>query len=146
MTKDEYYIKIAEAVCLKSKCFKKHYGSVIVKNDTVISTGYNGTARGETECIVCTKVDVDKDYKEYSTCPAIHSEMNAIISASREEMLGSTLYLAGWDVEKNQFIEAKPCEICLRLIKNAGINRVVNSAGTLYLRNNLGILEKIEAK
>lgn len=142
MTKDEYYLKIAEAVSLKSKCLKKHYGSVIVKNDVVVSTGYNGTCRGEAECITCTKVPKNKDEAEYSVCPAVHSEQNAIIAASREEMLGSTLYLAGYDVNLDKFIAAYPCEICLRLIKNAGINCIVNSSGIIYKRNEKGILEK----
>lgn len=142
MTKQEYYIKIAEAVSLKSKCLKKHYGAVIVNDDVVIATGFNGTCRQEPECIKCTKISANKDEAEYSTCPAVHAEMNAIISASRKEMLGSILYLAGYDVDKQEYINACPCEICLRLIKNAGINQVVNSSGIIYKRNDKGILEK----
>lgn len=135
MTKDEYYIKIAEAVSYKSKCLKKQYGAVIVKNDVVVATGYNGCCRGEPECTVCTKVKANKDEAEYMSCPAVHAEQNAIISASREEMLGATMYLYGWDVEKEEPAEdVKPCEICLRLIKNAGIDRVVTSTGAEYNR------------
>ena len=95
---DEYYLQIADAVSIKSKCLKKHYGAIIVKNNEIISTGFNGPARGEDHCAKCTKVGSDKDIVEYSSCPAIHAEQNAIISASRQEMLGSTLYLSGRDV------------------------------------------------
>ena len=143
MTKNEYYIKIAEAVALKSKCLKKHYGAVIVNNDQIISTGYNGCPRKEPECSVCTKISGNKDEAEYKFCPAVHAEQNAIIAASRKDMLGSTLYLAGFDVESQKWISACPCEICLRLIKNAGIDIVINTNGVLYERTSGGILAKI---
>jgi dCMP deaminase len=67
----------------------------------------------------------------------VHAEMNAIISASRNEMLGADLYLAGFDVRGEAPIEcsAWPCEICLRLIKNAGINTVINNQGVIYKRS-----------
>lgn len=145
MNKDTYYLGIAKAVAQKSKCLKKHYGAVIVNNDEIISTGYNGCCRGETECAICTKIDCNKDEAEYKTCPAVHAEQNAIISASRKEMLGSTLYLAGFDVFTEKEIEAFPCEICLRLIKNAGIAKVINKNGVLYNRNTFDILEKVRS-
>ena len=143
MTKDEYYLGIALAVAKKSTCLKKQYGAIIVKNDQVLATGYNGPVRGEPHCTKCTKVSSDKDMLEYSSCPACHAEMNAIISASRNEMLGATLYLAGYITytgEENLNVE--PCEICLRLIKNAGIDRVVTNNGVLYIRDSNGILRK----
>ena len=144
MTKDEYYLGIALAVAKKSTCLKKQYGAVIVKNDEIVSTGYNGPVRGEPHCTKCTKVSCDKDMLEYSSCPACHAEMNCIISASRDEMLGATLYLAGYITytgEENLNVE--PCEICLRLIKNAGIDRVVTNNGVLYIRDSNGILRKV---
>ena len=143
MTKDEYYLSIALVVAKKSKCLKKQYGAVIVNDDEVISTGYNGVCRGEPHCTVCTKISCNKDEVEYFTCPAVHAEQNAIISASRKEMLGSTLYLAGYEVKtglENNKVE--PCEICLRLIKNAGIDKIITNQGLLYKRNLEGILEK----
>ena len=136
MTKDEYYLSIALVVAKKSKCLKKQYGAVIVNNDEIISTGYNDTCRKEPHCIVCTKVDCNKDMAEYETCPAVHAEMNAIISASRNEMLGSTMYLAGYEADTGyENLNVEPCEICLRLIKNAGIDEVITSNGTIYKRN-----------
>ena len=146
---DKYYLQIADAVSSKSKCLKKHYGAIIVKNNEIISTGFNGPARGEDHCVKCTKVGSDKDVVEYSSCPAIHAEMNCIISASRQEMLGSTLYLSGRDVsgaieEIGLPIAARPCEICLRLIKNAGIDKVINKNGVIYQRDSKGILKEVK--
>ena len=143
MTKDEYYLGIALAVAKKSACLKKQHGAVIVKNDEIVSTGYNGNCRGEPHCLTCTKVKINKDEAEYLTCKSVHAEMNAIISASRNEMLGATLYLAGYITstgEKNLNVE--PCEICLRLIKNAGIDKVVTSNGVIYQRDSQGILRR----
>ena len=143
MTKDEYYLGIALAVAKKSTCLKKQYGAIIVKNDQVLATGYNGPVRGEPHCTKCTKVSCDKDMLEYSLCPACHAEMNCIISASRDEMLGATLYLAGYITSTGEEnLNVEPCEICLRLIKNAGIDRVVTNNGVLYIRDSNGILRK----
>lgn len=137
MTKDTYYLDIALTVAKRSRCLKKHYGAVIVNNDEIVSTGYNDTCRKESHCFICTKVDYDKDMAEYKTCPAVHAEMNAIISASRKEMIGSTLYLAGLQAGEEYFEldEVYPCEICLRLIKNAGIDRVITRQGVIYERD-----------
>ena len=144
MTKDEYYLGIALAVAKKSTCLKKQYGAIIVKNDQVLATGYNGPVRGEPHCTKCTKVSCDKDMLEYSSCPACHAEMNCIISASRDEMLGATLYLAGYITSTGEEnLNVEPCEICLRLLKNAGINRVVTNNGVLYIRDSNGILRKV---
>ena len=143
MTKDEYYLGIALAVAKKSNCLKKQYGAVLVKNDQVLATGYNGPVRGEPHCTKCTKVSCDKDMLEYSSCPACHAEMNCIISVSRDEMLGATLYLAGYITSTGEEnLNVEPCEICLRLIKNAGIDRVVTNNGVLYIRDSNGILKK----
>lgn len=136
MTKDEYYLGIALAVAKKSTCLKKQYGAIIVKNDQVLATGYNGAVRGEPHCIKCTKVSSDKDMAEYKTCPSVHAEMNAIISTSRNEMLDATLYLAGYiTATGEENLNVEPCEICLRLIKNAGIDKVITRQGVIYSRD-----------
>ena len=143
MTKDEYYLGIALAVAKKSACLKKQHGAVIVKNDEIVSTGYNGNCRGEPHCLTCTKVKINKDEAEYLTCKSVHAEMNAIISASRNEMLGATLYLAGYITSTDEEnLNVEPCEICLRLIKNAGIDKVVTSNGIIYQRDSQGILRR----
>ena len=133
---DKYYIEIAKAVSLRSTCIRKHYGAVIVKNGEIIATGYNNPPRGEPHCFTCTKCNRGKDASTYIDCPAVHAEMNAIISASRNYMLGADLYLAGFDVRSEEPVECEawPCEICLRLIKNAGINRIINNKGVIYMR------------
>jgi dCMP deaminase len=142
MTKTEYYLGIALAVSKKSTCLKKKYGAIIVNEDEVVSTGYNGNCRGEPHCTTCTKPSGNGDLEEYQHCAAVHAEMNAIISPSRQEMIGADLYLAGYDVKSGVAIECEawPCEICLRLIKNAGINRVINRTGIIYERMDDGIM------
>ena len=143
VTKDEYYLGIALAVAKKSAWLKKQHGAVIVKNDEIVSTGYNGNCRGEPHCLTCTKVKINKDEAEYLTCKSVHAEMNAIISASRNEMLGATLYLAGYITSTGEEnLNVEPCEICLRLIKNAGIDKIVTSNGVIYQRDSQGILRR----
>ena len=115
-SKDEYYLNIAEAVMQRSNCLRRKYGAVIVKNDEIIATGYNGVPRGKEHCQVCTKQD-SKDYE--NQCHSVHAEMNAIISASRRDMIGATLYLT------SDKPNAEPCDICKRLIINTGIERVL---------------------
>ena len=128
-SKDEYYLNIAEAVLARSTCLRRKYGAVIVKDDEIISTGYNGSPRG---CVNC--IDLGYCYREqrniphgerYELCRATHAEANAIISASRHDMLGATLYLAGQEADGTPITNAKPCYICYRLILNAGIAIIV---------------------
>ena len=122
---------IARAVSLRSTCLRRRYGAVIVKNDEIIATGYNGAPRGEQNCCdsgECYRQRMGIPHGEqYEKCVAVHAEQNAIISASRSEMIGATLYLYGWDVETGKSIDAAPCLICDRLIRNAGIANVVTS-------------------
>lgn len=134
---DEYYLGIAKAVSMRSTCIRKHYGAVIVNKGEIVSTGYNNPPRGEPHCYTCTKCKHGKDASTYIDCPAVHAEMNAIISASRNEMLDADLYLAGYDITGDEPVECEawPCEICLRLIKNAGINRIINNKGVIYMRS-----------
>jgi dCMP deaminase len=133
---DEYYLNIAKAVSERSTCLKKWYGAVLVKNGTILSTGYNGSVRGELHCGSCSKAPGNGDMEEYLSCPAVHAEQNALLAASRNDMIGADLYLAGYDVKTGEAIEcsAWPCEICLRLIKNAGIYRIINNKGVIYMR------------
>lgn len=128
-SKHNYYLDIAKAVARRSTCLRRQYGAVIVKNDEIISTGYNGAARNEPNCCdvgTCWRESHGIPHGEqYEKCVAVHAEQNAIISAARSEMVGSTLYLYG--MENGETISAKPCEICERMIKNAGILRVITS-------------------
>lgn len=125
--KINYYLNIAEAVAGRSTCLKRRYGSIIVKNDELIASGYNGAPRGIKSCLecgYCRRENAERG-KDYSDCSAVHSEMNSIISASRQEMIGADLYLVGVNQISNKYVEnPAPCSICKRLIINAGIKRV----------------------
>lgn len=129
ISKDEYYIRIAEAVSQRSTCLRRHYGCVIVKDDEIIATGYNGSARGEPNCCdvyeVCPRHSQEHNTGNYGDCPAVHAEQNAMLSANRAKMIGATMYLAGFEADGMAVKECKPCPICDRMIKNAGIVDVV---------------------
>lgn len=132
-SKEEYYLEIAKAVSKRSTCLKRHYGAVVVKDDEIISTGYNGAPRGEENCCdrgFCPRMNVEHNSGNYADCPAVHAEQNAIISASRRDLLGATLYLCGEEIspetnEVTTITSAIPCPICSRIIKNSGIAKVV---------------------
>jgi dCMP deaminase len=127
--KDEYYLEIAKAVAQRSPCIRRRYGAVIVKNDAIVSTGYNGPARG---VINCFEVGCIKDLQNlphgmaYEDCPGIHAEENAVVNAARNgsNILDGTLYIAGVDKE-GKLVEAIPCLRCRRILINAGIEKVV---------------------
>ena len=128
-SKDEYYLNIALAVLERSTCLRRKYGAVIVKDDEIISTGYNGSPRGDVNCCEvgsCFRQHENIPHGErYEACKSLHAEMNAIISASRRDMIGSTLYLAGIKADGSPVDDIAPCSICQRLIINAGIQFVV---------------------
>lgn len=134
VSKDKYYLDIAETVLERSTCLRRKYGAVIVKNDEIISTGYNGACRGESNCNdtgKCRRIELNIPKGErYEECVAVHAEQNAIISASRRDMIGATLYILGKEVSDNSYANPAPCKICARMIKNAGIERVVGLTGT----------------
>lgn len=131
-SKDEYYLGIALAVAARSTCLRRRYGCVVVANDEIIATGYNGAARGDVNCCdtgKCARVGREHNDGDYGTCPAVHAEMNALLSASRSETIGATLYLAGVDLETGERVDGiSPCPVCSRMIANAGISAVVTSA------------------
>lgn len=130
--KDGYYLNIANAVSKRSTCLRRNYGCVIVKNDEIIATGYNGSARRNKNCCdiyqTCPREHQPHNSNDYSDCFSVHAEQNAIISASRQEMIGSTLYLYGNDYKTDTpIIDTEPCPICMRMIKNAGIKKIVTN-------------------
>ena len=124
---DTYYLNIAKAVSMRSTCLRRQYGAVIVNNDEIISTGYNGGVRGGINCCdrgTCPRQHLPHNSGDYSSCHGVHAEQNAIISASRNEMIGSTLYLYGSDND-NDIKDVEPCPICKKMMRNAGIIKVV---------------------
>lgn len=131
LSKDEYYLGIADAVSKRGTCLRRQFGAVIVNNDRIISTGYVGAPRGVPNCC-----DLGKCYrnenniphgKHYEKCRSVHAEANAIIHASRELMKGAVLYLSGRDLKKEgtPLFSAFPCMMCRRLIVNSGIKKVI---------------------
>lgn len=128
ISKRDYYLFIARAVARRSTCIRRRYGAVIVKDDRIIATGYNGAARGEPNCCdvgECWRAAHNIPHGEqYEKCVAVHAEDNAISQAGREALC-ATLYLWGEDAQGNE-IPAAPCMMCARKIKNAGIVEVVS--------------------
>lgn len=128
--KENYYLDIAETVLERSTCLRRCYGAIIVRNDEIVATGYNGAPRGRKNCVdlgYCTRDALGVPSGErYELCRSVHAEANAIISAARSEVLGGTLYLAGRDAKTGALLsDATSCSMCRRLIINAGILRVV---------------------
>lgn len=151
-SKDLYYSNIADSVAQRATCLRRSYGAVIVKNDRIVATGFNGAPRGVKDSIeegwcrrIRTANGVDGQRSNYMSCRAAHAEMNAIISASMEEMTGATMYVAGRNKEpligfddqgcplkplaavweNLPFAKGSPCQLCARMILNSGIERVV---------------------
>ena len=131
ISKINYYLDIAQAVSSRSTCLRKKYGAVIVNNDIIIATGYCGAPRGRENCCdrgTCIREELNIPRGErYELCRSIHGEANAIINASREQMLGATLYQTCVDSKTGAIIgDINSCQMCKKLIINAGIARVIN--------------------
>ena len=128
--KINYYLDIAQTILIRGTCLRRNYGVVVVSNDEIISTGYSGAPRGRKNCIdikycVREKFNIPRG-ERYEMCRAIHAEANAIISASRDRMIGSTLYLVGIEYKTKQFVsQPNPCAMCKRMIINSGIKKVI---------------------
>lgn len=132
--KINYYLDIAETVLERGTCLRRKFGCTIIKNDEVISTGYAGAPRGRKNCCdlnYCAREHLNIPRGErYEMCRSVHAEQNAIISASRKDLMGADLFLVGKDSKTNEYVEnAMPCILCKRFIINAGINKV-------YIRQN----------
>ena len=130
ISKENYYLDIAETVLERATCLRRIYGAIIVKNDEIISTGYNGAPRGRANCVdmgYCSREAMKVPRGErYELCRSVHAEANAIISAARRETLGATLYMACVEPDTGALIPGSTsCSMCRRLIINAGIERVV---------------------
>ena len=142
VSKTNYYLDIAQTVLERSTCLRYRFGAIIVKNDSIVSTGYNGAPRGRKNCTdigkcVCGGEDGSGESRE--TCRAVHAEMNCIISATREQMLDSTMYLCGVDAASGEIIkDANSGQTCRRMIINAGISKVViRSSPTCFVTYNV---------
>ena len=130
VSKENYYLDIAQTVAERSTCLRRAFGAIIVKNDVIVSTGYNGAPRGRVNCCdrgTCIREDMNIPRGErYELCRSVHSEANAIIAAPREQMLGSTLYMVCLDPkDKSLQSGTSSCMMCKRMIIYAGISKVV---------------------
>ena len=130
ISKENYYLDIAQTVATRSTCLRKSFGAIIVKNDTIIATGYNGAPRGRKNCSdICRCIRDELNIprgERYELCRSVHAEANAIIAASRDQMLGATLYMACLDSKTGELVpHTNSCAMCKRQIINAGIDKVV---------------------
>ena len=128
--KINYYLDIADTVLKRSTCLRRKYGAIIVRNDEIISTGYNGAPRGRKNCTDMNSCMREKlcipSGERYELCRSVHAEANAIISASRRDMIGATIYLVGRDAKTNELLSnTTSCSMCKRLVINAGIAQII---------------------
>lgn len=122
--KNNYYLNIAEEVAKRGTCLRTNYGAVIVNNDEIVSTGYTGSPRITKNCCdldICRRRIMNNKSGEYTNCRSVHAEMNAIISAERTKMIKSVLYLVGIKTDGTYKEKANCCNLCKRMIINAGI-------------------------
>lgn len=129
--KNDYYLNIAKAVASRSTCLRRQYGAVIVNNEEIIATGYNGGVRGGKNCIDsgnCPRMNMPHNSGNYSDCIGVHAEQNALISAARRDMMDGELYLFGLENGK-ELEDVEPCPICRKMIINAGIKKVITVKG-----------------
>lgn len=132
--KENYYLDIADAVLQRSTCLRRRYGAIIVSNDEIIATGYNGAPRGRKNCMdldYCTREKCNIPSGErYELCRSVHAEANCIISAARRDMIGSSMYLVGRDAKNNELLtNTTSCSMCRRQIINAGIEKIFCRTG-----------------
>ena len=130
ISKENYYLNIAETVLERATCLRRVFGAIIVKNDEIISTGYNGAPRGRRNCVdmgFCTREAMKVPRGErYELCRSVHAEANAIISAARRDMVGGTLYLVGRNAQTGELLHAATsCAMCRRMVINAGLSKVI---------------------
>ena len=130
VSKTNYYLDIAMTVAERGTCLRRNFGAIIVKNDVIVSTGYVGAPRGRKNCCdlgycMREKLEIPRG-ERYELCRSVHAEMNAIIAAPREQMLGSTMYMVGIDAKTKEIVpNASSCMLCKRMIINAGISKVI---------------------
>ena len=128
--KENYYLDIAQTVLERSTCLRRCYGAIIVRNDEIVATGYNGAPRGRKNCVdlgFCVREQMRVPRGErYELCRSVHAEANAIISAARRDMVGGTLYLVGRNAQTGELLhDATSCAMCRRMVINAGLSKVI---------------------
>lgn len=136
-TKNYYYLGIAKAVAMRSTCLRRKYGAVIVKDDRIVATGYNGSPRGDVNCVdigTCKRESMKIPHGErYELCNAVHAECNALLQCNPNDAKDSTLYLFGFERDDNGNnirITAEPCMMCRRIIRNMRVKTLIGGSGT----------------
>ncbi|PKK88088.1 MAG: cytidine deaminase [Candidatus Wallbacteria bacterium HGW-Wallbacteria-1] len=132
ISKTAYYMTAAKAISLRSTCLRRRYGAVVVKNDSIVTSGYNGSPRGLANCVdsgSCYRQEMGIPHgSNYELCKSVHAEQNAIINAARtggSSIIGGSMYIFGYDpLEPDRAFEVRPCRMCVRFIINAGIEKV----------------------
>lgn len=128
--KINYYLDLAEVALERSTCLRRKWGAIIVKNDEIIATGYNGAPRGRKNCIdlnycMREKLNIPRG-ERYEMCRSVHAEANAIISAARKDTIGASLYMVGKEAMSEEYVKnACSCAMCKRMIINAGIEKLI---------------------
>lgn len=122
ISKDKYFMKIAEVISQRSTCIKRKIGAILVKDSHIISTGYNGAPPGFKHCTpeICVRRDL-KSGERPELCRGVHAEINCIIQAA----------IHGTSIKGNTTLYSTmfPCMSCLKLIINAGIKKLVYLEG-----------------
>lgn len=143
MLSDKNFINIATELATASKCVSKQVGAVIVKDGRILSTGYNGTPAGYTNCVDHWDGEYTSEHHEWSKTYEIHAEMNAIIWAARQgiSIENATIY-----------VTLEPCSECSKNLIASGIKRIVYAksyehthSGTIskFLKDNGVSIEKV---
>ncbi|MGB5911429.1 MAG: dCMP deaminase family protein [Promethearchaeia archaeon] len=122
ISKDVYFMKIAEVVSLRSTCMKRKVGAVLVKDSHIVSTGYNGAPPGFKHCTpdTCVRKDL-KSGEKPELCRGVHAEINCIIQAA----------IHGTSIKGNTILYTTtfPCMSCIKLLINAGVKRLLYKEG-----------------
>lgn len=138
---DEYFMDICDMVARRATCLRRQYGAIIVRDNIIVATGYNGSPRGEANCIdtgKCARVELNVPKGErYELCVAVHAEQNAIINADPVKLKGAVIYIAGRNAD-GSFASGEPCLLCRRMIKNAMLETVIyrNVDGSIIKRSS----------
>ena len=110
VTWNEYFMNIAEQVATRSTCSRKNVGAVIVRDKTILSTGYNGSLRGAPHCD-----EVGHDIENDHCVRTVHAEANAVAQAAKH----------GVRIDEAEiYVTASPCLTCFKLIANSGIRKI----------------------
>ena len=134
-----YFLDIAAVVARRSTCLRRSYGAVITQDNIIVSTGFNGSPRGEANCSdteICKRelMKVPKG-ERYELCVGVHAEQNAMIYGDPVKMKGAMMYIVGFNAD-GSYASGAPCLLCRRMLKNARISKVV------YIETDGAIVER----